>query len=753
MEVERLILEHATEGLRTMDPEVVRLVDDLHEINKTLLRDHWQAVLPEHIRKQRRFIVEILRRDGEVNRELAEATLAHRPKDVLSRSLEYIDGVNNLLDSLDERTLGPLRGEVDFMAKITEGHKVTYAARAGSFLEMKMPGSVSAHLSTLEAASIRIETRLNDLFFDNFLAKRIQQANTAFGNAVNSSAVASAGMKAVAVIQLADELPAYWNAFDQDSWEEGFSQLATTFFERRVPGGSSLKHVMIGNTGLACWDLFTAVFPPAALAYGAWGLAEAMAAKSTDYWWSSELELFADELYASATWEMTGVKRVGDTVDLSQWKLKTVTYNGNVIVIDDYLALKMDQIQEMKAALRVPFNERKFPTKYAAFDPFLGWFAADKLLRENLVRADNVLLLIDEERNSPHVGDTKLYDELGQRWTLRWEQVKVAFLARLIEQLQRRNSTEGLGAYQLAEILLELDAVTGELKVTDQVFASLGREAGFTELGSWMTWFRDIAIGGKRAAFEQAANETAFAKAIRVAITYLEVYTAVRDARNDTESLFVSDGRPAEDSGLRILSTPFLLTCNAGRDEAGYPRWARLPATKWIEVDDELQTIKRVFVPGARLDSEAESFDQKTLRAMTYHDVFKELWKTVQVASSVVQGSVTNLDFRLWWELSKQRAFGDNPELQRGGRRRPRLHHRGERDRRHRQRRSSPRAFPLPRRRARSPGPRVPRALPRPGRQAERARRPRRGARAADPGELRPGRRRNRRGRGSAPRP
>ena len=60
----------------------------------------------------------------------------------------------------------------------------------------------------------------------------------------------------------------------------------------------------------------TALAGSAALALGAVGLADAMAAKSSDYWWARELELFADELYATATWEITGTKRVGNSIDL-----------------------------------------------------------------------------------------------------------------------------------------------------------------------------------------------------------------------------------------------------------------------------------------------------------------------------------------------------------------------------------------------------------------------------------------------------
>jgi len=661
MEVEKLILEHPEQGMRIPDPEVVRMVDQLHDSNKSLMRDNWREILPDDLKKQRRFVEAMLLKDSELNRSLAAATLAHTPDDALSKGLEFVDGVGNVLDSLDTSLLGPLRGEVDFMAKIAEGHQVSYATRAGAFLGVEMPGSMTSYLSGLEAYTTGVEVKLNSFFFDNCLAKQIQKANKNFGDAVNSSTVASTGMKAIAVIQLADELPAYWNAFDQDSLEKGFSQLATTFFEKRVPGGSSVKHVMMGNVGLACLDLFTAVFPPTAMVSAAYGLGEAMSRKTIGYYWSSELELFTDELYASATWELTGTKRVGDSIDLSQWKLMSVTYNGKQIVIDEYLTAKRAQISEMQAAMLVPFKDRNFPYQHVGFDPLMGWYAADEILRKNLARSDNALLVIDEARKNPHVGwkqDLHLYHQ----WTLRWERVKVAYLEQVIDRLQRRNTTESLGTHRLAEVLLELHAITEELKITWQVFAALEKEAGFHELSGWMTWFKDVAIAGKRAALQQGANETAFAKATRVSLNYLEVYTDIRDARAQTEETFVPEGKPAEESGLRIMTTPFLLAGNPNRDKTGYTRWANVPAEKAERIANELVAIKRVFVAGGRLDMDEGSFDRRILQTMMYHDVFKEMWKTVQTKSSVIQGSVTNLDFRLWWELSKQQQFGDDAQ-------------------------------------------------------------------------------------------
>lgn len=659
MEVERLILEDPAEGLRTMDTKVAKMVDDLGELSRTFMQDNWQTVLPEHLKRQRRFAEEILVRDGEVNHQLAAATIAYTPADALSRGLEVVDGINNLLDSMDETLLGPMRGEVDWGAVIFDGHQVSYSTRAKEFLEGTdfYGPSVASYLSDLETYTIGVEVRLNRLFFDNCLAHRIQEANRNFADFVAQHETLGAGLKALEVIQLADELPAYWEAFDKESLEEGFGALTVAILENRMPGASSLQHIEKGNLALACLDFVALFYPPTAMFPAAWELGKAVGNKSWNYWWSSELDLFTDTLYANATWESAGVQRVGDSIDLERMKLKSVTYRDHVIVLDEYLAEKRKQIGEMQAAMRVPYKDRRFPYEHVAGDPFLGWLGAGDMLRENLARVDNVLLVLDEEKKKKKtfVGENSKYaDQIHQEWTLRWEQVKVAFLERLINQLEGRAENQGHGIQRLAEVLLALYEVTEELKVTDQVFASLGKDAGSTEAASWMSWFYDFLVTGKRAAFGQAAPESKFTEANRVAIDYLEVYSTVLKTRAAAETLFVGDGRPAEDAGLRILSTPFLLACNADRDKTGYVRSASMPIAKQREIDLELTSIKRAFVPGGRLDGGAESFDQKILQAMTYHDVFKELWKTVEVANQVVQRGVTNLDFRLWWEMWKQ---------------------------------------------------------------------------------------------------
>jgi hypothetical protein len=658
MEMEKLVLEHPAEGLRQIDPEVVRLVEELRTANRTFLKDNWEKVLPEHLRRQRRFVEEMLKSGSDTGRELAAAALTHRSP--LQQGLEAVDGVNTLLDTFDNTLLGPLRGEVDWRAELFEARQLGYAARARAFFGIELPGDAARYLSEMETGHRRFEMKLNGLLFDNFLARRVQEANRLFGASVGASPVGSAMLKGLQVIKLADELPQYWDAFDKPSLAEGFQDLAAKFIENRVPLGSTANHVLAGNMGLAALDLFSTVLPPAAMAQTVFGIGEALGKRAIHFYWSARLETFADELYADATWEAAGSHAAGETTRLEDWKLVSVSYRDHRIVLDDYLRLKDRQISEMRASLRIPFKSRRFPYEHASADPFLGWTGEDEVLRENLARADNVLLLYEEWRKNPLAG-WKLQDDLHQRWTLRWEMVKVAWLRTLIRQLEGRRANRGAGFERLAELLLELDAVTEKLKVREHVRESLEREIGSSDVLRAIRWWRDRSERERREALELPDLEDAYEKGARIASRYLDVYDTVLLARNDAEERFTGDGYPAEDHGLRLLSTPFLLACRADADEGAYAAQRALPEEVQTAVHDALREIKALLAGGA-LETADDSIDQRTLHGMTYHEVFRELWRKVELGTARLQGDVTNLDSRLWRELALDAVSGGNEE-------------------------------------------------------------------------------------------
>jgi len=241
----------------------------------------------------------------------------------------------------------------------------------------------------------------------------------------------------------------------------------------------------------------------------------------------------------------------------------------------------------------------------------------------------------------------------------------VAFLERLVQYIEQRRANVGAGFYRLTEVLIELDHVTEQLRVRDQVRASLDKEIGSSDVLRAIRWLRDYYERGIREELQMPDLEDEYEKAARIASRYLDVYDTVLKARADAEESFVSGGKPADDHGLRILSTPFLLACVPATDERRYPQWRGLPLELQAGVHDELLDVKRRFVPGGQLDAGEGSFDRQTLRGITYHDVFRRLWKQVRGSTATVQGGVTNFDARYWRELALGAAFGGNEESRR----------------------------------------------------------------------------------------
>ena len=202
------------------------------------------------------------------------------------------------------------------------------------------------------------------------------------------------------------------------------------------------------------------------------------------------------------------------------------------------------------ARLRPADQQVRFPYENAAGDPLVGWLAGDDILRENLARADNVLLVIDEARDHPATG-WRQGDHLHKVWTARWEHVKLEFLEKVFVLLERRKRAAEFGPERFTEALLQLFEVTDELRITDQVITSLENEGVQPTVMRFLRWLYDMSPGAQDA-FEHPTAEKAWVEATRVVLDALEVYDLVLDARSDVEPDLVAGGLPAEDSGLRI---------------------------------------------------------------------------------------------------------------------------------------------------------------------------------------------------------
>jgi hypothetical protein len=658
MEVENLILKDPVEGLRTVDPELVRLTDDLHKVNRQLLGSRWEDILTDDLKQQREFIRRNLEQGGETNRDLAAAALFTEPEDAVTRALEAVNGLNAVLDSLDDTLLGPLRGDSDWRDGLLAARAAAISEHSAQLHARRLlPESARGYYDSAQGQVVRIENRLNRAFYDNFLAKRIQRTNEIFRESVQASSAGTAAMTGLQMIRLQGEMGEYWAALDEGDWEG----LAVRFFRNRVPAGGAVENLVMGNYGLATFDLFATVVPPASLAKMALDVGMEAGTDAWDFYWTSMLKEFTKELYDGATWRVRRTDLLGSDIEVGSWELVAVTYRDREVRIRDYVEEKRRQLAEMQDAARLrPAGEQiPFPYEYASQDPLTGWLAGDDILRENLAHQDNILLILDEARHHPAAG-WRQQDHIHKVWTTRWEQVKLAWMLQTIDELERLKRAAEFGPERFTEAVRQLHEITDELRITEQVDSSLADEGVPPTIMSFLRWLTDATPDAVVEFYEMPSADDAWVEATRIVLDALEVYDTVLAARRDAEAEFVAPGRSEEDSGLRMLTTPFLLTGRPSTDQRGYERWRGLPMAVATSVHDELDAIKNELGPGGGLDLADGSFDAMTLSGIVYHDTFKEMWKHVQVTTAEVRGSTSNLDFEVWWELWKQSKVGDS---------------------------------------------------------------------------------------------
>jgi len=663
LELEDLVLQDPTHGLQTMDPELRPLIDEFTRNHNDFLKDNWKDLLPEEYKQQIEFAKKNLEQGGDTNRELAAAALVTSNPSALELGLNAAEQLGTMLDCLGDTLLGPLDGDTDWREVLVKSRAAAVSEHSKQvFGWSPIPDSVSAYTERANRQIQRAENHLNALFYDNFLAKRIQDTNRVLNQAIASSSVVSAGMDIKGKIDLVEELAGYWEALDKDGWEG----LAVEFFQNRVPGSGAVENVVMGNYGLATWDVFTTLIPAAAMSQTAFNLGEAMGHGAWQLYWSAELEEFLDELYDDSIWEVGRPHNLGRNIELKELRLVSVTYRGHEIRIDEYVAEKKRQIEEMRSAVQSAKRTKRsrqtgFPYEYVSQDPLTGWLKADGILRENLAHTDNVLLILDEAKNHPLSG-WRMDDLIHKQWTTRWEEVKLRFLLEAIKELEKKEQAREFGPERFNDALEQLHEITDELRITEQVDAGLTSEGVEPTITSYLRWLRNLTPDSVAATFEVPAAEEAWVEATRIVLDALEVYDTVLKARTTAEASFVRDGRSPEDNGLRFLSTPFLLSGKPATDRTGHQEWTPKPAEVITVATGELAPVKEELT-GSGLDTADDSFDQRIIRGVVYHDVFKLLWRHVQTTAAVIHGGVSNLDFEVWWELAKQVELGQSEEL------------------------------------------------------------------------------------------
>ncbi|MBN1568442.1 MAG: PASTA domain-containing protein [Acidobacteria bacterium] len=640
MEIELRVLEDPKLGT-AIPEETHRIMDDLRSTCDDF-NQKWGRRLAEYHgdTKYFRFMEDNLRSGRDLNIKLAISAVLHYAD-------KGLDATNQMLDFVDNTVMGDIRGERGDWQSFLKQHRETHwATKVNKFVGRDIlsagEGSYTTYLQSLKKEGVE---SINNILLNNLPVKVVRDMNQSFSRSVQGSRGGQLTMKGLMVFSLSTEIPAYIEAYKNEGW----NGVAIEFIRRRVPFGAVVDDVVMGRYYLALFDTVTLFLPPAALFQAAASMGDMLGNYAWQWYWSSELDLFVDELYAGASFLPDGVDRIGDALSVKRWRLATITYRDTEIDVNSMIAEERRQIAEMKAACRVPPKERVFPMQYVR-DGISDWTDADNALRENLVDRDAYLVMIEGMKAHPDVGP-KLKDHYLDLFYTRFEQVKLAFVQELRKRFEDRYAVQAADAAgQIPELDSELRRIARELKISQQVDAELKKAVGGT-IGQFLDWMRDRAVNVKRDFKGQPPTEDAYQEGSRILLRFVRLYSEILKARGETEEAYVSS--PKEDYGLRILTTPYLLTGNPEKDEGGFQIWTQAPAEIQSAAVSELSRIKNSLGAGPL---GREDFDRTTLEQITSHDIWKRLWRHVQWTTAEIRTGAGIFSYEVWletWEQSR----------------------------------------------------------------------------------------------------
>ena len=526
--------------------------------------------------------------------------------------------VNSYLDILDDRTLGVLRGETGEWRQYLEDSRRKVILEEWHRQGRRGPPPPGLRLEGVDPGSMvsRIETWMNTTLHNNCLVRKIRGVNMVLGESIQSSAAGRAAMTGMIAVNLAQEIPAYITAFNEQGWQA----LATEFFRRRVPFGSVTEHAIMGRYGLAAWDTLVVFVPPLALFQVAGMIGAGVAEQSWKIFWTSELEYFVDELYEEAEFVLKDTERVSDDLVIPKWRLAKIRYRDQEVVVEEFKEAKQEQIRAMIQALETPHREREFPIEYR-YEGLTGLFEVDDILRINLEETDNFLFMLREMMKHESVGQ-ELKDHYMDQWTTHWEQVKLNFILRTIAILEERRKTEQLRqSGKMEEVVKELNEAARKLKIEKEVEEGLEEELG-QEIFRYFKYLKDLMVGLKREFYGQPDVWDEYEEGSRILVHYLETYLKIIEARDQAEKEFAL-GLP-RDRGLRLITGPYFLKGRADQDKSGHLRWRDLPWVTKAEVTSELEGIKAKYVSPSTLE---EGYDRRFLEIVARHDVWRDAWR------------------------------------------------------------------------------------------------------------------------------
>jgi hypothetical protein len=535
-------------------------------------------------------------------------------------SMSGVEKTNQLLDIIDDRLLGPLRGDSEF-ADFEAEMKLVRQANMDPRLRPESMGRLSA-------LKIRV-------------ASNIKATNMYLNEKLQATAAGRQGMKFMMVYGLVDEMQAYRDAFNEKGWG-GF---ATEIFKRRIPFGGAVESAVMGNTLRAGWDVVTTLIPPLALPEAAYGLGTMIGTQVKSTYWSEQLALFTDSLYADAIFKVEGEQQY-EKAKVNVYRLVRTFHNNMPLDLHRFAEMRKDQVEAL--AKEVETGRVNWQAYKNNFKGLTEWLDVDATLKANLAASDPALMLLEEMANHEAVGP-RLMDRLAEKGLARWEQVKLGYVVKLIKHLEeRKQADDALGRGALPELFAELRKVAADLAIEDEVMKGLDTEVDTSNLKGLIKWLWDV----KRGALGQAPTESETTRAAQVVKKYLDAYKQVQALRDQAAGQLA---KAAVDVNTRYLTTGLFLTGRADPDLAAARSWIGQIETARKAMANAILAIKRSFLAKAGLDSA----DQPYLDRAFAHEVWikpyqdgnarlKKAWMADYAAGHVKERDKVLAEYKDW---------------------------------------------------------------------------------------------------------
>ncbi|MDP2833308.1 MAG: discoidin domain-containing protein [Pseudomonadota bacterium] len=563
-------------------------------------------VLSEEELKDKKFVEELLKAEGqhgsEMRRQMTAAYIMERSVDALIRSpamaatgaMSGVEKTNQMLDFIDDRLLGSIRGETGFSDFETELKLIRQTA-----LDPKTRPGVLKELNALKS----------------HVALGIKATNQKLNSALQATSADRQGMKFMMVYGLADEMKSYRDAFNNEGWG-GF---ATEIFRRRIPLGSAIEGAVMGNTYRAGWDVVTTLIPPLALPEAALGLVTMIGTQASSTYWNEQLALFVDTLYDSATFKLVEMEQ-HDKAKVGVYRLISVKHRGIPIDLSQFAAMRREQVEALRR--QIGKGRLDWAAYNTEFQGLTRWTEVDSVLQRNLAASDPALALLEEMASHPSVGP-KLMDRLAEKGLVRWEEVKLGFITNLIKRLEeRKQADQALGAGMLPELFLELRKAAADLEIEDAMLRALDAEVDTNNLKALFNWLWET----KRNVQAQAPTESETTRAAQVVKKYLDTYKSIVKSRDQLQTSLPAFA--AKDGSTRYLTSDLFLSGRAAADKEVSDAWVKHVGGSLTAGSDALLAIKKEYLPNLALDAE----DQRYLERVFPRELWMKPYKDAGIA-------------------------------------------------------------------------------------------------------------------------